>query len=387
MKIAVAGLGRFHMFDLARELSRLGETVQLFTGMPRFRIEPELQPMALMRPQGLLTGRLVSKLMGYVPGALEFLIARDFGRWISRSVGKGKIDIFDALDGMGLEAGPKIQDGGGIWVCNRGSAHVLKQKALLEEEFGRWHRPLPAHYFYPACVERSLMEYDRADCVVVPSEFARSSFLEYGVPAGKVHVCPYGVDLSMFRPMPRQDSRFRVLFVGALSLQKGIEYLLEAARSAKVELWLVGQALREVRPILERYSGTYSHLGTCARHELAWYYSQASVLVLPSIQDGFGLVLAQAMACGVPVIATTNTAGTTLFSDGIEGFVVPPRSPDAIRERIQWMLDNPERRREMGDAALRRVRKIGGWASYGRDCRAMYDSVRQLRAAARSAAF
>ena len=102
-----------------------------------------------------------------------------------------------------------------------------------------------------------------------------------------------------------------------------------------------------------------------ARGELHKYYSQASVLVLPSIQEGLALVQAQAMACGVPVIASENTGAADLFTDGVEGFIVPIRDAGAIREKILALYENPAMREQMGEAALARVRKIGGWDDYG----------------------
>jgi len=102
-----------------------------------------------------------------------------------------------------------------------------------------------------------------------------------------------------------------------------------------------------------------------ARGDLHKHYSQASVLVLPSIQEGLALVQAQAMACGVPVIASENTGAADLFSDGVEGFIVPIRDARAIREKILALYENPAMREQMGEAALARVRKIGGWDDYG----------------------
>jgi len=87
--------------------------------------------------------------------------------------------------------------------------------------------------------------------------------------------------------------------------------------------------------------------------------------VLPSIQDGFGLVQAQAMACGLPVVATTHTGAEDLFTNGVEGFIVPIRCSEAIREKILYLYNNNELREEIARAALRRVQSLGGWDSYG----------------------
>jgi glycosyltransferase involved in cell wall biosynthesis len=112
-------------------------------------------------------------------------------------------------------------------------------------------------------------------------------------------------------------------------------------------------------------------------------YSQGSVLVLPSIEEGLALVQAQAMACGLPVIATTNTGAENLFSDSVEGFIVPIRNPVAIRDKVEWMIGHPIERTDMGAAALRRVKSFGGWNRYGEQYLAMYREIlaRKRRAA------
>jgi glycosyltransferase involved in cell wall biosynthesis len=84
------------------------------------------------------------------------------------------------------------------------------------------------------------------------------------------------------------------------------------------------------------------------------------------------LVQAQAMACGVPVIATANTGAEDLFTDGVEGFIVPIRSPEAIREKLEWMMDNRELRDGMAEGALKRVKSLGGWERYGESVESVY---------------
>jgi glycosyltransferase involved in cell wall biosynthesis len=167
--------------------------------------------------------------------------------------------------------------------------------------------------------------------------------------------------------------------VGSFSVRKGIGYLLQAVRPLVqkkiVELWLVGNASQEAREILHRNADIFIDKGSQPRSKLPWFYSQASVLVLPSIEEGLALVQAQAMACGLPVIATTNTGAEDLFADGIEGCIIAIRDPQSIRDKIEWMLDNPVKRAEMAEAALRRIKSLGGWDMYGKRCLAMYHEV------------
>jgi glycosyltransferase involved in cell wall biosynthesis len=105
---------------------------------------------------------------------------------------------------------------------------------------------------------------------------------------------------------------------------------------------------------------------------LSWYYSQGSVFVLPSIEEGLALVLSQAMACGLPIIATPNTGAEELITDGREGFIIEARSPQAIQEKIIFLYERPDIRDEMARAALARSNHLGGWESYGKKMMDVY---------------
>jgi glycosyltransferase involved in cell wall biosynthesis len=93
--------------------------------------------------------------------------------------------------------------------------------------------------------------------------------------------------------------------------------------------------------------------------------STSHVLVLPSIEEGLALVQGQAMACGCPILCSTNTGGEDLFSDGVEGFIVPIRDIPALTSRMQQLADDPALQQRMSAAALERVRHLGGWSDYG----------------------
>ncbi len=182
----------------------------------------------------------------------------------------------------------------------------------------------------------------------------------------------------MFRPIPKADDVFRVLYVGQMSLRKGLPYMLEAVCGLGIpnlEFWLIGSMTSEADPFFKRYDGCFRYLGTAPRQKLHQYYSQASVLVMASLEEGMAMVQAQAMACGLPVIATTNSGGEDLFQDSVEGFIVPIRSPMAIREKILYLYENPHQRVEIGQAARRRVQNLGGWDTYGQRVMEVYNKL------------
>jgi len=373
------------MFDLAREVRKLGHRSNLFCAYPSFKVDADLKECTRTHSIWMLLQRLRGRLIPGQPSTWwDYKISSDFGRWLASELDPGAFDVLDALDGTGLEAGRAMKRAGRRWICNRGSTHVLTQKQLLEDEHTRWGAPPPS--FDSRLIDRCLQEYNEADGIAVGSQYARSTYIEQGIPEDKVFSCPYGVDLSMFKPMKKEDNRFRVLFAGGQSIRKGIGYLMDAVRPLVkrnlMEMWLIGSVVDDARSILDRNAGLFTHKGVQPRSSLAWYYSQGSVLVLPSVEDGFGMVQTQAMACGIPVIASSNTGARDLFTDGVEGFVVPARSATAIRERVEVLLENPGLHREMSEAALRRVQSLGGWDDYAARCCGIYETVAQRTSAA-----
>jgi glycosyltransferase involved in cell wall biosynthesis len=374
LRVAISSIGRFYMFDLARALRRGGDTVRLYTGYPRVKVDADLRGVTRTRPWWVLAGYART----WVPPAPTgtWWAQRsldDFGPWLARTLDPDSVDVLDALAGTGWEAGRVLRGHGKPWICNRGSTHILTQKALLEEEHRRWGAPPPD---FSRGIDRCLGEYAECDAVIVPSQFAARSFPAHGVPAEKVHVCPFGVDLSMFSPRPRADERFRVLFCGAYSIRKGIGDLFDAVRPlvrrGLCELWLVGNRTPDAAPILARNADIFVDKGPQPRAELAWFYSQASVMVLPSVEEGLALVQAQALACGVPIVSSTNTGAEDLIRDGVEGFIVPIRDPATLRARIEWLMDHPDGRREMARAALERAKRLHGWETYALASRDVY---------------
>lgn len=382
-RVAVVAHHPFWMFDHAREIRRRGWDVSIFTATPRWMVDA-----SATTPVNVQLGwatwvqalRRLGRLGVRPPDDWFWFMERQarpqFGQWVSRQL-EG-VRLVDALSSWGVECATVMQRQGGRYVCSRGSTHILFQRQVLEEEFARWAAVGPPGFF-DWRIERELSEYAMADAIAVPSSFVQRSFVERGVSAEKLHVCPYGVDLSRYSRHPRQDDVFRVLFVGSVSIRKGIGYLLEAVRPLvrrrRVELWLVGAVSPDAEALLARNADLFVHRGFVAPERLAETYSQGSVLVLPSVEEGLARVQAQAMACGVPVIATPNTGSEDLFTDGVEGFIVPVRDAGAIRDRIEWFLEQPVERDRMGEASEERVKSLGGWEAYGSAVERMYQAL------------
>lgn len=371
MQVVQAVSGTFHHFDLARELESRGHLKTIYSTFPWMRLQREGVPRERVRTFPWIHGPwMVSRRYFNTPQGfakqVDLANVRLFDAWVAAQI--RECDAFVGLSGSGLTTGRVVQARGGKYICDRGCAHIRYQKAILDEEHARWG--LRGETVDPRIVEREEAEYAQADAITIPSEFARRTFLEMGVDSKKLRKIPYGVRLERFSKIGEPPSgSFDVLFAGTVSLQKGIPYLLDAFAKLKhpsKRLRLAGPIAPKMRSLLSRFNLTgVELLGRMPQLDLAQRMSVSHVMVLPSVQDGFGMVMAQAMACGTPVIASEHTGGADLFTDGVDGFLVPIRSPEAICDRLTQLADDSLLRQRIGQAALDRVESLGGWRQYG----------------------
>jgi alpha-maltose-1-phosphate synthase len=378
MQIVQTVFGVFHHFELARELERRGHLRRVYSTWPWARLKREglahdkVETFPWLHVPEYFAGRAPVDLT-WLRDPLGYATALTFDRWtearLRQSIRReGHIDALIGISGSSLRAGAFIQRAGGVFICDRGSTHQRYQAEIVADEFRRWGVDAPPSD--PRDTRREEAIYAACDAITVPSSVAARSFEEMGVPRDKVHVIPYGVRLESFQPTgdPPIDS-FDVLFAGSVGLRKGVPYLLEAfanLRHPRKRLRLAGSVQEDIRSILPRLPmENVDLLGSIPQSEVAALMSRSHALVLPSIEEGLALVQAQAMACGCPVVCSTNTGGEDLFTDGVEGFIIPIRDPAALTARLQRLADDPNLQRSMRAAALQRVRSIGGWKEYG----------------------
>lgn len=188
-----------------------------------------------------------------------------------------------------------------------------------------------------------------ADFCIVASNYTRQTVVENGVHENRVAVIPYGVDSQFFTPgQPPTDDKLTVLFVGQLVRQKGLHYLLEAWRRLKLpnaRLRIVGGNPARVKRLNNNWNVEF--LGRLDWSALRNEYRGADLLCLPSLSDGFGLVVLEAMACGTPALVTKSTGAADLIEEGRNGFVVPPADLDPLTSRLEWASQNRDRLQEM----------------------------------------
>ena len=241
------------------------------------------------------------------------------------------------------------------------SLHHRTVESIWSEEARRWPGATdgPVHVEPQWKRERKASELALATRVSVASDFTRRSLEAAGVTAPIV-ATPYGFPVETFSARARRPSGpFRVLAVGAQNLLKGTPYLLEAWRRAAIpdaELDLVGRS-RLSKTFLDRYAGTFRLWPSVPRHELAARYADADLVVFPTLGDGFGLVIQEAMCSGTPVLTTPCGGGPACITDGVEGWIVPPRDVDALVDRLRAAAADRDRLYAMGRAARARAER------------------------------
>jgi len=370
VKICMATISRFHSFEAALQLQKRDALAAIYSGLARYFLRRyPVHPDALRTFPWIQTPfevlqrlRMLSTSQGM---KMAWLAKKAIDHHISRTMPHSH--IYMALSGIGLKSGKAAQDRGIAHICVRSASHIASQNELLQEEYSMLGLP-----FIPTeqrMIDREEEEYAQADIVLVPSSFARQSFVEKGIEPARIRDIPFGVPLSSFKRTCDRDPEFCILYVGNLGVRKGIHYLLQAFKKADIPgatLRLIGNQQPETKTLLERFPvDNVELLGPQFQPEVVNQMSRASVLVLPSIEEGFGMVMSEALACGCPVISSESTGGQDLYTDGVEGFIYKATDVDTLAKRFVQLHDDKTLLDSMSANAAKKAQDIGGWDSYG----------------------
>jgi starch synthase len=364
IRVAIATAGRFHVLDLARELNALGFAVDFYSYVPKSRAVRFGLPSACHRSLILF--------------ALPALAVERFAPAVLRSVGEWLLykslnlaimarlrpcDLFIGMSGIYLEAArfAKRRFGAAVWL-ERGSRHILSQDDILADIPGAT-RPTQL------AISRELAGYALADRIVIPSLHVKESFRRDPAVDAKLFTNPYGVELEMFPVAQRQhsDKEFTLLFVGSWTLRKGCDLLVSAvAESGRIRLVHVGSIGADLA--FPTGDVRFVHFDPVPQTELARFYAEADAFVLASREDGFGVVLAQALASGLPVICTDRTGGADLAHTPALAHritIIPHDNVPALVAAVERLRDRHNAGERLAMLA-ESDRETLSWAAYGR---------------------
>lgn len=202
-------------------------------------------------------------------------------------------------------------------------------------------------------MKRYLDEISDTQYFIVASQIVKKSLLFSSVSEKQIYINPYGVDLDKFEYVEKNyiNSPLKLIYVGQVSFRKGIHHLLKVMseyQESEVELFLLG----EYDPDSSIYMN-YKHLpnvhflGFVTRDILAKFYQESDVFVFPTLGEGYGLVILEALSCGVPCIVSNLAGGNDIITNGYNGFEFAAGNDEELKRCIDWFLQNPEKIKEM----------------------------------------
>lgn len=297
--------------------------------------------------------------------ALDRRLARDLER------GKVKADTVYAYEDGALESFRAARRLGLRTVYHLPSVYWRYRSRILEEERDRrpdWTSTLVGLIDSPAKHRRKDQELAEADCVIVASSFVRRSLAHTLQPPRRIEVVPYGAPSTMERQPATERAHahpLRALFVGGLGQLKGLADLHEAMERVRglATLTLVGPRTTRDCPALDQVIEAHRWIPPVPHARVLELMAEHDVLVLPSLAEGFGVVIPEALSQGLPVITTPHTGGGDLMTDGHEGFNVPIQDPDAIADRLTRLAEDRDLLGTMSTAALETARR-NPWERY-----------------------
>ena len=349
VKISIAATNPCHLFPQALELARAGALGCYYSGYPGWKLgAPGDMPV---RTHSLRT-TLVYGALKYLreplrPSARSLFLWQDHGfdAWVGRAL--QPCDAFHAMPGQALRGFERARKLGIRTVLNHATGPVRDWVRIMTPEYERVGLRLTDHCPYDeAYFAREDREYALADFHCAASTVVRDQLLRMGIAANRIIVAPYGAYETIFNSQGRAEpEKFRIVFAGQLGLRKGLRTLLNALEEADRPDWemhFYGAEAPEARQDLAAYRGRtpLTRHGSVSQRDLALAFRQGSVLVLPSLEEGFGLVIPQALNCGLPCIVSDRVGGKDLVRHRENGSIFPCGEAHTLAAELCWWAEN-----------------------------------------------
>lgn len=400
MNILLAHSGKQHSYQVAKALNDLGHLHRFYTSS--YLTSPWLQSYFTQKGNTYWTRRFINGLPGYKvdanwrfevpevllrawqgksPAVQKAVYARDvnFDAYVARTLYKTKVSSRPITHYWGFQGScyqslqAAKQCGIESW-CELATAHVVAAKRILGEESAlhpEWAHTID-NLTFPIEYEKRLTEEPLlANKVVAASAFTKETLQEVGIGHEKIIYLPLGCDIEHVPYSPTAANHFsnrplKLLYAGTVTQRKGIKYLLEAMKllnGNNIELHVIGGIQGDDSP-LKPYKHLFQYHPPVSQSELFKLYGSYDALVLPTVFEGFGLVIVEAMAAGLPVITTPHSIGPELIADDVNGYIVPIRDVAAIVKAIEQLRKKSDEEYAMMRQKAREAALGYSWEAY-----------------------
>ena len=359
MKVSIISFGKFHAFDLARELKSNNLKVKLYSSYPYFIAKKyglnnnEHFSFFLLQIIDRLTKRKISNFLKILfAKLLTFLIRSDQDFIIAWSDTPNFLIKF-------LKCKYKSSI-----IIERGSTHIDYQNKILKDEYDNFNQDFEIP---EVVILNENKNYIDGDYISIPSKFVYDSFIEYNISDSKLIINPYGSDLSKFFPSEIKNKKFTILTVGHGSIRKGLLYVLRAHNYIKGDFihYHVGSIENYIKDLSVSYRN-FIHIKSQNQENLREYYQKSDVFILASLEEGLSLTLLEAMACGLPIITTKNSGIESIESNLKFAEIIKPKNPKEVAEKVNDLIQNLKLKNEYSKNSLKIVSEGGfSWSEYG----------------------
>ncbi|KWF12760.1 glycosyltransferase family 4 protein [Burkholderia pseudomultivorans] len=377
MKVSVAVCGRFHFHNYVERLDELGI-------LDTFYYAHKARASAFSLAHGRAVNiwakeyavRAHAKLLKGRFSDLLYPVYHDLWQLGVRLHWRPTPLLHVMAHGTSQHVVDKARREGSIVIGEVVNTHPAYRDRILTEEERR--RGMPHASRINRQQQRLIDEVRMYDYVLAPSAIVRDSFIEHGVPAGIIKVIPYAANVKRFHPLEkrgRHADRFEILCVGQVSLRKGQLYLLEAVKrldDKRLHVTLIGQIDPRIAPLLAPYEHLFTHIPRVDNAQLNEYYNSANLFVLPSLEEGLAVVLCEALATGLPIIATRESGAAELIEHDRSGKIIPSGSAAQLADAIAELASSPDKVEEFSRQATAAAAHTHNWNQYVDKLRHVY---------------
>ncbi len=349
MKISIAATNPCHVWDFAVELHHLGGLSAYYSGYPGWKLRGSKGlPVRSHSLRTLVTYALHGRVPERFRPSNQALFRwqdESFDRWVARVLKPA--DFHHGIPGQCREAFRRAKEMGIRTVLNHATGPARQVAKLLQPEYARLGLSVAEDGGYDAEDWRRIdEEFELADFHCCASSVVRDQLVAEGVSQEKIWVAPYGADPQRWHPGEKKERHepgetFRILFAGQVSVRKGLRFLLQALEQAGDRPWrldVFGPLLDETARDRAAYRGNVpvAYHGPVSQERLAQAMRDSNLLVLPSLEEGFGLVVVQALACGLPCAVSSMVGAKDLIRHRENGSIFASMDSASLADELEY---------------------------------------------------